>query len=408
MKFTRLFLPGNFEDAYVYMGQLVALTVERDLEIYNLERILSSLEARYEDISPVLRLMFLRNDWLAGALFQLLMQSKDISRDIISMLERFPQPFILLDTRFAEPQKRELKVPAHVILDMTIYNSRLYMGADNGFYHTDIRWEQESTAILEGIKKRLDARCLSTSARFGAVTASCGDNGLFAAYDDFGWVNKVGTSKVVQVADRSLRTAWVDHSLMNYPTYTEPFLHPTSYERVQTKNTADLAKYENEATVLTQVNEKQISLSNLFQVIQEREKRSIPPDSIQYVYNSNKDFFVHTRDGSFFSVRMQYSPKDSEPKFRYSRTDKGDNVRILSVNTTKVGLVIETDYTIFLFSNGEWFHILDAEVLTVRTFPRSKRFQNMVAITTEEGIWLIGLFDDSKSGYKEDIDGISY
>lgn len=123
--------------------------------------------------------------------------------------------------------------------------------------------------------------------------------------------------------------------------------------------------------------------------------------------------FIHTTDGHFYSLGMLHpeleeSAGDIGEKVRFTKTYKGANVRILSVNSTGLGLVIETDNQVLLFAQNEWFHVFESEVLSVRTFPRSKRFRNIVIITNEEGIWIISLFDDSKLTMKGNVNGISY
>lgn len=84
--------------------------------------------------------------------------------------------------------------------------------------------------------------------------------------------------------------------------------------------------------------------------------------------------------------------------------------RILSINSTKLGPVIETSdrVALVLDKNGQIFTLSESGALVVRTFPRSKRFQSMVAIVDENGVWLVSLFDKSEfekkhfSNFKEE------
>jgi len=117
----------------------------------------------------------------------------------------------------------------------------------------DIDWNQDTTTILGKPKKRLDARCLNASARYGAITASCGDDGLFTAFDDFGWANLQKHTDMERLAEKSLRSAWFDYDLVNYPTYTEPVLHKGYHERFPTGNPRIVSRYEREPAILTQL-----------------------------------------------------------------------------------------------------------------------------------------------------------
>jgi hypothetical protein len=70
----------------------------------------------------------------------------------------------------------------------------------------------------------------------------------------------------------------------------------------------------------------------------------------------------------------------------------------LSAHTlAKKGLAIETDEKILYFdvAIGDWTLLEDREAMAIRTFPRSARYQNIVAITQEEGVLLVSILDDN-------------
>lgn len=64
MKLLRLFIPGSYEDAQLYMGHLVAVDSERVLRLVEVERLAQQLESRYPAWQGVLTFAFARNDWL--------------------------------------------------------------------------------------------------------------------------------------------------------------------------------------------------------------------------------------------------------------------------------------------------------------------------------------------------------
>jgi hypothetical protein len=61
-------------------------------------------------------------------------------------------------------------------------------------------------------------------------------------------------------------------------------------------------------------------------------------------------------------------------------------------------VIIEADDRVFHLSDNAWHTLLQGEAISVRSFPRSKRFQNIVSITCEEGIHLISAVDETKMG----------
>jgi len=82
MKIAKLFFPGIYEDAYVYMGRLFILTEQRTILVYDLDKLVNSLEQdsekRVSGSLPIPTYMFSRNDWLSSSqfksLFMLLVQ----------------------------------------------------------------------------------------------------------------------------------------------------------------------------------------------------------------------------------------------------------------------------------------------------------------------------------------------
>jgi hypothetical protein len=64
------------------------------------------------------------------------------------------------------------------------------------------------------------------------------------------------------------------------------------------------------------------------------------------------------------------------------------------MHPTGVGLILETDDQVLLFANGEFYSVVNSEVLSVRTFIKSRRYKNVVAIAREDGVLITGLFQD--------------
>jgi hypothetical protein len=49
-------------------------------------------------------------------------------------------------------------------------------------------------------------------------------------------------------------------------------------------------------------------------------------------------------------------------------------------------------------SGGQSTTLLPTEAVLVRTFPRSKRFQNLVVVVVEDGLILMSVFDETEIG----------
>jgi hypothetical protein len=123
----------------------------------------------------------------------------------------------------------------------------------------------------------------------------------------------------------------------------------------------------------------------------------ISQDDIQYSFNSSSLAFYYTFNAEFLSFQVRY--KNDNLDVRFKRTQKMPGRRILGAHHLTGGaLVIEADDYVFLLSGDRWYTLLNQAPISVRTFPRSKRFQNMVSITTERGVHLITVLDETKFG----------
>ncbi len=396
MKIIKLFLPGRFEDAYLYKERLLILTEGRTLRVYHLKHLLDNLENKYPDLAPVIAMMFANNNWQQDRLFKSFLKNPNIADIMSRIFEKFPQPHLEVQEIDALQTEEEVKITGPTLLDLLAYNQRLYIGASSGFYHLDVDWTVNKTGrngdtFIKGMPvRRIDARCVNTLAGFGSINASCGNEGLFVALDEFRWIDKDKNylPELKQQDSRSLRTLWSDYNLVNYSSYEDPLYLGNGYKRLATGG-----GIERERRVITSIGEKSYQIGSLFNHI--RQKYDIEQSSIQYSYNTNNTFFVHTYYGNFYSASITF-PIDRDPEIRRKKTFKGKESRILSAHPLDLGTVIETDDDIFLFANEEWFHIHESEALSIRTFPRSEPYQNITAITLEDGLLLVSVFDDEK------------
>jgi len=281
-----------------------------------------------------------------------------------------------------------LDIPVLIFLDMSIYSGRLYIAADNGLYELDISWQDSGSISLGKVKKKIDGKCYSISAKYGAVSASCGEDGLYIFLNDLGWWKQGSSSKLVTLDRMSLRSSWLDSYLVNYRTHEQPYLFQSHLERFEYKS-------EGEGRVITSINQQSLDLS--YFLSHAIDEAGIEERSIQYVYNFERRFFVRTRANNFFSLNIIPSSQ-GEVSIRDIKKYTTPVERVLSVSNGKLGPIIETfDRVLFISEErGETYPITEVGAIAVKTFPRSRRFQNMVVVTTEDGIFLVGLFDDSE------------
>ena len=427
MKVFQIFLPGKFLDAYCYMEKLVVITQDTSFLSLNLENLILGIERKYENFNPIPRMLFLRNDWVKSQFAKSLFSNKSISNSLSLLLDKFPQQ-LEFDIENIDKDHEDLAIQGGMPLDITLYNQRLYIGATTGVYKASLQSDKNCFSLREKPTKGLDATCVNISGKSGTIAASCCDDGLFTAIGEFSRSQvKDKTFDMKFFAETSLRTEWFNHDLVNYASHFEPTLFRSTREKqpgsragstitsIDSDNPIYLMKeflaqkqelhQESEnthASIIQPESESEYDSDSFYETYEDDDADDYGDDDlIQYVYLSKKHFFIHKYDGEFFSLRMSKS-KDGELNFKTHKSYKGQENQILSVHQVNMGSVIESFNTIWLFSHEKWTPLVKDKAISVRTFPQSKRYQNLVSVTTEKGIFLLGLFDDSNF---QDVNG---
>ena len=383
MRILKLFIPGDFEDAQLYMGYLLAFTADRQLRIVELEPLTHALHERYPMWRGLLTFAFARNDWLVTSQFHTLMSNDAFADPLRAVIDHFPAEGLEVDV---DPNAEELlgfSVEGDVLLDTLFYASRMYIGTEAGFFDFDVDWQSKQVSRS---RKRLDARCVSASAEFGAVNASCEEEGLFTGYDEFGWSTAADGGQLRHTANRSFRTAWYRTDLVNYDSLTHSSLLKGRTEEVD-------ATYGGASRTRKLVTELSVERESLDFLLEELSRqKSLESDQIQFVWNSSGAFFVNTFERGFFTII--WSRSEDQAKERVIVTEyPGVTGRVVSVHRSGAGVIVETDFSCHLFSEGSFISLLDEEALNVRTFSSSKRYRNLMAATVEEGVYLIAIVD---------------
>jgi len=380
MTVLRLFIPGRFEDAQLYMGHLVVFSDERDVCMLELQPFTERLEDSYSEWKGIATAAFARNDWLASAQIKNLMCSPDLAALWSSALQRVaPEPLAPEIGTALEPL-RGFEIEASVLLDSNLYGGRLYLGADSGLFHFDIDWREHR---IDAYRQRTDARCVDISAAWGTLNASCESAGLLTAYDEFGWASHLAEGGTLEhTADISLRTAWLGHDLVNYADNHQADLLSGTVERVEDQIARTPTRHE----LITQISDEPLELKFLFAALENGE--AIPPAEIQFLWNSSRAFFVNTYSHGFFTLIWD------KVKNRVNARHHGEAPgRVVAVHPFSGGWLIETDFMLLQFTDGELTPLFEQEPLMVRTFTGSKRYRELVAVTAEDGLHLISVID---------------
>jgi len=395
MKTANLFIAGQFDDALLYMGRLLVFTARRSLLVWDIDQLANQVTARLPQCGAMPTFMFARNDWFDTPATQRLLNDEATLRLLTAQMDAFPN---VLEMKDASPlQQLDLPGVHGPLLDVGAYWRRLYVGTTVGLFHVDLEWESDRRLSPYDSEKRLEGRCLHISVGFGAVCASCGDDGLFFKTDEFGWLNRPA-QEFRHYSVRSLRTEWLGANLVNYSSPTEfKFIGTNTENRRRVReqgNVLDERRVPEERRVIVFVEGPQ-ELNYLTDLL------GVRPDDIQFAYNSADRFFINTTSGEMIQLTLKRPRRKRLPKPAGVEHYEAAPAQVLSAHSTSVGVVFETESSVVLFSRGLWRPIITSPVLSVRTFQRSIRYRQLVATTMSEGVLLTGLFDDEPYWHPE-------
>jgi hypothetical protein len=393
MKIVQLSFPGRFEDAFLYMGRLIVITENHSVRIYDMESVVNKLEEN-KVLLDAPTFLFFRNDWIKSQGFRDRLDNETGKESFLKAVKQLESEQIKITTDFVKPVEWDLKIAADILLDLNIYNGRLYIGTNTGLYHLDLDWEEKTTKPINTAQKRLDAKCIHTTAKYGTVNASCGSDGWFSFLDvfDLGMSN---SPKEKHNSEYSLRTAWLDFDLVNYPTTVTPTLFNSVKTRLPQQLIESKKNVEQEQWIITELEDNKFELNSLFVNLNSTDEIDI--EDLQFVHNSAKILFLSTYNRQLFALKLKTSSLNN-PTVSYVTKYDGLNSLVSSLHTLSGGnspaLVLETDEQVILFAHNTFTPVFDGEVISIRTFSGSKHYRNIISLTTSNEVLLIAIFDE--------------
>lgn len=394
MRIVQLSFPGRFEDAFLYMGRLIVITENHSVRIYDMKSVVNKLEEN-KVLLDAPTLLFSRNDLIKSQQFPDRLDNETGKESFLKAVKRLESEQIKITTDFVKPVEWDLKIAADFMLDLNIYNGRLYIGTNTGLYHLDLDWEANTTKPINTAQKRLDAKCIHTTAKYGTVNASCGSDGWFSFLDDFD-LGMSNSRKENHKLEYSLRTAWLDFDLVNYPTTVTPTLFNSVKTRFPQQLIESKKNVEEEQWIITDfLEDNKFELKSLFVNLNSPDKIDI--EDLQFVHNSSKTLFLSTYNGQLFALGLKTSSLNN-PTVSYVKKYDGLNSLVSSLHTLSGGnssaLVLETDEQVILFAHNTFTPVFDGEVISIRTFSGSKHYRNIISLTTSNEVLLIAIFDE--------------
>lgn len=391
MKIAKILFPGQFQDAFAYRGRIALFTKNHSIRFIELDRFAKELEALFPNSIPITRMLFARNDWLLNPQFRDLIRNPKIRAACLEAANSILNP-----PNFEEKPYREAEwdvgVDYDFLLDLNIYNGRVYVGNENGLFSSDVDWKhvRDEKPTFE---ERQDGTTIGISARYGTVNVSSPDRGLYSSIDEFNVLGLENSGCFTDVAKNSLRSSWCQYQVVNYTGSAGVEIYPTSHEKKSFG-----AKGEKEREVLSSiVTDSPFGLAHIPLAPTQKGSnlKRIPWEKIDFSFNLNQAFYLHQQDGPFCIVKIAYKERrDAYLKsvvFGHQKFDK----RILSYHEVSGGAVLETLSKVQLLTDdGDIIDLHPKPPISIRTYPKSKSYQSLVTIVDEEGLWLHTLIPD--------------
>lgn len=406
MKVVKVFFPGQFVDAFAYRGRLLVLTENKRVQVLSMDRLAAHLEAAYPHSTPLPDLLFARNNWMSDPSYRLFVRNSEIAKVLAKSIDQLDRDVHEYKMSIFDLGHFDFKGADYdLVLDVNIYNGRLYLGTNKGFYHQDFdQWKKNEILEPTGhLEKRHDGKTVQTNAKYGTINISCGTDGLQYALDEFDYLQKGGRlKKFVEQKDTacSYRSDWCAYDVVNYENSTWADLLMTNHEARESFG------LEREKQLMTGFKSQRA-----FWDIDKRTDKPRTPvdiDNVDFMFNSNQEFYAHTYDGDFYKLKVTYVNRESPVLASPRRMEAFEKIKGISKTLPlqygykfqnnkairKSATVIEGFEQVSILSEEGLITISDKPALTVRTFPNSKQYVNLVAIVRADGLWLNAVFDD--------------
>ncbi|RTL35128.1 MAG: hypothetical protein EKK48_30005 [Candidatus Melainabacteria bacterium] len=405
MKIAKLFIKGEFEQAYMYMGRLIIFEQNKQIRFINLSQISKNLRSRFKNRIPFYEWLFIRSDWLANKQTRSLLWNEGynaLMKTAIGDCSDTPIEFEL------ESLTPELIVSLrnntfNAMLDCAVYNGEIYVGTDKGLFHARGSWKGK-TIEFSSSKKRHDLKIIHTSAQYATVNLSCGSDGLHTAYEDFDSATRKAFRQHPNVS-KSYATTWCKFDLVNY----ESFEQPNMFRGV--KGTPKKLSIERETTVMAEIQDNPY-VGSIWDLQRKLEKNITVPKvdtaRLRYSFNAGQLFYGVMDNGEITRTRVSYT-KGSDPKpiigrpeiMRVSKVAKESNdfndfQDIVSSQPlpTLEALTIQTFDAVDVLTPQGIVNLLREPAISIRTFPQSHQYRNIILVTTDNGLWIMSAFDD--------------
>lgn len=379
-------------DGYLYGGRLFLICNDGAIKSIPLWKIISDNLEYLSSEYHLFKLAFDRNNWSTNRQAESIFRISSLNKQFKKEWNSFSN--VVYDFSINEDYLTTLdtieKMP---IFDFRIYGMRMFLGNRDGLYESGFSINgSDKISLNEGLDRVIDSRVTNISAKAGSLMLSSNSDGLF--HGQLWSINERLKVKKRAVQEHSLRSGWSGYDLINYTAQNSFDYLKTSYERnLDRKFLFSAGDEDSQKIWIDKIGDESISMAEVF------ENTGIDLNDIVYTFNSSESCFMFLKNGSFIhSYLNKNHNNDGDVKLRARIHDLPKNKESNTVNkpiSTKIvpnGCVIEYFDKVILIQNNRKILLEDKGITSIKTYPSSIRYRNLITIFDGDSLSIHSLF----------------
>lgn len=384
-------------DCYIYSGHLFFVLKSGELSYTSVSTIVHKLIEKYPDYNNLIRLAFQRNDYFSNNQGKIFFGIPELKSTFIKAWSNATSKIHFIIDGNEIDLTVITEIPSMPVLDMKLYAMKLFVGSKKGLYQINLNSDDRYHFNPSKSQRIFDAKVTCLNAKSGKVVISSNTDGLF--HGDIFATSEVAKVNDRAVASKSLRTGWSYYDVINYEENNNLHYYVNKVQAVSSKLRYSKFDEASERKTITEFGVVQYELSRLL------ERTGILPDEINYCFNSSSSCFFLLKDGRFVTANLRKEEERSvnqENKEVYlsstvfelprNNEDKLISKRPISSSIVPKGCVIEYFDKVVLYQNGKAKLIETEPTISVRTYPSSLRYRNLITITKMEEVTIHSIF----------------
>jgi hypothetical protein len=354
---------SSVEDAFVYRTSLYCWTFEGRLRVYAIADIERAIHET-NDAGPLLTYALFHSRGIGA-------RDAQVAAWQNSSSPRFQDPGrVDLDAEAIPYVEYRIGLEADSLLDLLIFYDRMYFATDGGLFSLD-PFDPASAPPLLRTDTRFTDPCYAAEGGLGAVAASCGPKGLRLLLGEVG--GSAGLVKPRRAAPVSVRAEVGYGTVVNHRTRSDfEFL-------------AGELSGGDDGHVLTKVHRADVDRSAKVQA-------AVGPDDQAVEFTLwDRSRLVMFQGGKVLSVSVVVDETNRRLNSVRELGNYGVDARVISASRVGRTFAVETEQGVAVVGGDAARFIETGPIVSLRSYPRSHRYQRLVSATAKGGLWLLAV-----------------